>query len=78
MFFPKGSSFDEYTQEDISTMMNHINSYSRLSLGNKSPYEMMEFLYGERILQLLGMKRINPDNVTLNRSIFHKQEKVHG
>ena len=78
MFLPKGSSFDEYNQEDISTMMNHINSYSRLSLGNKSPYEMMEFLYGKRIVKLLGMERINPDEVTLDKSIFHKQENEHG
>ena len=45
---PKGTSLDPYTQEDISIMMDHINSYSRPSLGNKCPYEMMEFLYGEK------------------------------
>lgn len=48
MFLPKGTSFDEYTQKDISIMMGHINSYSRPGLGNKCPYEMMEFLYGEK------------------------------
>ena len=73
MFLPKGTSLEDYTQEDISNMMNHINSYSRPSLGNKSPYEMMEFLYGKKTVNLLGMKYIHPDDVTLNKSIFHKK-----
>lgn len=77
MFFPKGSSFDEHTQEDISNMMNHINSYSRPSLGNKTPYDMMEFLYGSEIVRCLGIKRIAPDDVTLDRSIFRKSENTH-
>ena len=77
MFLPKGTSLDEYTQEDISIMMDHINSYSRPGLGNKCPYEMMEFLYEEKIIQLLGMKRIPPDEVTLNKSVFKKKEDCH-
>lgn len=74
MFLPKGTSLEDYTQEDISLMMDHINSYSRPGLGNKCPYEMMEFLYGENIVRLLGMKRIAPDEVTLNKSVFQKKE----
>ena len=75
MFLPKGTSLDDYTQKDISIMMNHINSYSRPSLGNKCPYEMMEFLYGENIPRLLGMKRIPPEEVTLNKSVFQKENR---
>lgn len=74
MFIPKGASFDDYTQQDISLMMNHINSYSRAGLGNKSPYEMMEFLYGNKILDLLGCRPIAPDDVTLDKSIFRKED----
>ena len=77
MFIPKGTSLDTYTQDDISVMMDHINSYSRPGLGNKSPYEMMEFLYGEKVLQLLGMHRIAPDKVTLNNSVFQNKEGTH-
>ena len=74
MFIPKGTPLDDYTQEDISLMMDHINSYARASLGDKPPYEMMEFLYGKKILDLLGCRRITPDNVTLNSSIFKKEK----
>lgn len=69
-FLPKGTSLDPYTQDDIHIMMDHINSYCRESLGNKTPYEMMAFLYGEDILDLLGCQKIIPNEVTMNSSIF--------
>ena len=74
MFIPKGTPLDDYTQHDISLMMNHINSYGRASLGDKCPYEMMEFLYGKKVLELLGCHRIAADDVTLNKSIFRKED----
>lgn len=64
---------DDFSQDDISVMMNHINSYGRSSLGDKSPYEVMEFLYGPEILKLLGCIRISPDDVTLSPSVFKKE-----
>ena len=62
-----------YIQTDISLMMDHINSYGRDSLGDKSPYEMFSFLYGENILDLLGCHSIPADDVTLNKSVFKKE-----
>lgn len=72
-FIPKGRPLDIYSQDDISLMMDHINSYSRESLNNKSPYEMFRFFYGSEILDLLGCRLIPPQDVTLNRSIFKKE-----
>lgn len=72
MFIPKGSDMDRFTQADISLMMDHINSYSRKSLGDKCPYEMFEFLYGREILGLLECHRIPPQEVALDRSVFRK------
>lgn len=74
MFIPKGTSLDDYTQQDISLMMDHINSYGRASLGNKCPYEMMEFLYGKKVSELLGCHRIAADEITLDNSIFRREE----
>jgi IS30 family transposase len=31
-------------------MMNHVNSYSRPNLGDKTPYAVFASLYGEEIL----------------------------
>lgn len=73
-FIPKGNSLDMYTQDDINHMMDNINSYCRESLGNKCPYEMFSFLYGEDILQLLGCNKIAANDVTLNSSIFVNKE----
>lgn len=72
-FLPKGTDFSSLSQYDISLMMNHINSYCRPSLANKSPYEMFEFLYGSELLDLLGCYLIPPQEVTLNKSIFNKE-----
>lgn len=69
---PKGTSFDNLTQEDISTLMDHINSYSRESLGNKCPYEMFEFLYGANVLRTMGCHRIPPNEVNLTPSLLSK------
>lgn len=72
-FIPKGTDLEPYTQKDISLMMDHINSYCRESLGNKSPYDMFSFMYGEKILDLLECHRIPPQEVTLNKSVFRKE-----
>lgn len=73
MFIPKGTDIGLYNQAQINLMMDHINSYCRESLGNRSPYEMFAFLYGQKVLDLLGCHRISPQSVTLNKSIFHKE-----
>lgn len=67
---PKGCSFDSLTQKDISLLMDHINSYSRESLGNRCPYEMSSFLYGQGPLDALGCHRIPPDRVELTPSLL--------
>lgn len=76
MFIPKGTSLDAFTQSDISLMVDHINSYGRPGLGNKSPYEMMAFLYGEGLLKLLGCHQVCRDDVTLSPAIFKKGGKT--
>lgn len=69
---PKGTSLDHLTQEDITLLMNHVNSYSRESLGNKCPYEMFAFLYGEDVLHALGCHKVPPNNVNLTPSLLNR------
>lgn len=47
---PKETSIDDLTQTDVFKMMNHINSYKRKKLNNRSPYETFSFLHGEEVL----------------------------
>lgn len=73
-FIPKGTSMDGLTQAQISRMMDNINSYCRLSLGNKSPYDMMTFLYGQKLLNALGTFKIPPNEVIMNPSLFQMED----
>jgi len=67
---PKGNSFDHLTQEQVSCMMNHINSYHRANLGNHSPYEMFRLFYGQHILDALGAELISPNDITLRPELL--------
>lgn len=67
---PKGTSFDGLTQEDIDLMMDHINSYSRASLGDRTPYEMFSLLHGEGVLKTLGAGLIPPNEIILLPSLL--------
>lgn len=69
---PKGGDLGNYTQQQISLMMSHINSYARPNLGNKSPYDVFAFQYGEEILKTFGLKKIPPDEIILTPKVFDK------
>lgn len=70
---PKGKDLGHYTQAQISLMMSHINSYARLKLGNKSPYDVFAFQYGERILDVFGLKKIPADEIILTPKVFESK-----
>lgn len=67
---PKGQSFDGFSQEDISLMMNHINSYRREGLNDRSPYDVFSYLFGEYVLNKLGVKHVPPDSIVLRPSLL--------
>ena len=69
---PKGSSLDELTQKDISLMMNHINSYKRKKLNNRTPYEAFSFYYGEEVLNKFGCIPVAAENVILKPRLLKK------
>lgn len=69
---PKGTSFDKLTQTDIDHMMNHINSYRRAKLGNKTPYEAFIFYYGKEPLEKLGYSQIDPSCVVMTPKLFKR------
>ena len=69
---PKGSSFDELTQQDITLMMNHINSYRRRKLNGKSPYEAFCFYYGEDLAERLGCQEVAAKDINLTARLLKK------
>jgi IS30 family transposase len=68
--FPKGMSFDRFTQSDIAIALSHVNSYSRPTLADKSPYDLFAFAYGDTILGELGIRRIHANDIVLRTSLF--------
>jgi IS30 family transposase len=67
---PKGTSFDSLTQGDIQRMLNHVNSYKRKKLNNKSPHETFAFLHGEEILRKLSAELISPQDIVLKPELL--------
>ncbi len=68
----KRISFDDLTQEEINRMMNHINSYKRKKLNNRSPYETFSFYHGEEIMRKLGCEPVAPGDILLIPSLLKK------
>lgn len=69
---PKHTDLGQYNQEKINLMMDHINSYGRPELGDKSPYEMFEFYYGMEILDILGVHKIPANEIVLKPELLHE------
>lgn len=69
---PKGTSFDDLTQNDINLIMSHINSYKRKKLNNVSPLTMFSTIYGKETVDKLGIQEIEPNSVSLSKNILNK------
>lgn len=69
---PKGTSMNHLTQDDINLMMNHINSYKRKKLNNRSPYETFSFYHGEEVLHKLGCSPIAASDIMLKPALLKK------
>lgn len=66
---PKGTSFDNLTQDDISLLMDNINSTCRDSLNGKSPYDLTPHT---NFLNNLNLHKISPSKVNLSKNLLKK------
>ena len=67
---PKGTSFDNLTQEDIDLIMSHINSYKRKKLNNVSPLTLFSTIYGKDTVDKLNIREINSNDINLTSNIL--------
>jgi len=67
---PKGTTMNGLSQEDISLMMCHVNSYTRKALGKKTPFEVFTNLYGIKTAELLGIRLIPPKEINLTPNLL--------
>lgn len=66
----KGKSFDNLTQEDVTKMVNHINSSARESLNGRTPFELASLLIDSAVIDALGLLKIDHDSVILHPKLL--------
>lgn len=74
-YIEKGIDFDNYSDEDILLMINHINNVKRKSLDNQTPYELLSKKIGEENIKKLGIYYIVPKDIILKPSLFKNNNK---
>ena len=67
---PKGTFFDNLTQEDINLVCSHVNSVKRAALNGKSAYEFFVFTYGEEVSKLLGISKMPAEDVCQSSTLL--------
>lgn len=67
---PKGESFDSVSEEQVLLVMNHINSYGRGNLNDKSPHEVFSLFYGQTVLDRPGAVLISPNKIILTPNLL--------
>lgn len=67
---PKGITFDNLKQKDVTNMMNHINNVKRKSLDYQTPYQIFNEKYGDEICESLHLKFIPKNEVNLSYKIL--------
>ncbi len=71
---PKGQDWSNLTQDKVNLMFSHINSTPRESLGDKTPYEILTFIYGKKLADKLNIQEIAKDEVTTTPRLFKKNK----
>jgi len=69
---PKGATFDNISQTDITLLTNHINSTPRDSLTGCTPFELVRMLVGKDVIGAFDLEAVSSDDVTLKPSLLKK------
>lgn len=69
---PKGKSFKNYTQDDMTLIANHINSTIRPGLKHRSPYELVETEEMKKLLEKLNMSPVAADEICLSPKLLRR------
>ena len=73
---PNSYPLDSLTQDKVDLMFSHINSTPRLSLEDKSPYEVFCFFYGKEAAKRLNISEIQRDDVVLKPRLIFSGRKT--
>lgn len=67
---PKGSSFDNFTQEMVNLIFSHVNAVKRKIFNEKSAYDLFCFSYSEALADSLGISFIHPTQVVQSPALL--------
>ena len=67
---PKGKPMTTLTQDKVTLMMNHINSYPRKKWNDRSPIDVFTNIYGKEIAEKLGLEKIPSQRVLLRPDLM--------
>ncbi len=70
---PKGTSFDSLTQDDVTLMINHINSLARESLNWVTPFDLAKLFIGKNTLKKLNFAKVPADEIQLTKTLLKKK-----
>lgn len=69
---PKGTSFDDFTQETVDLIFSHVNGVKRRQFNGKSAYDMIAFTYSPDMARALGVFFVDPKEVIQNPNLLKK------
>ena len=72
---PKGTSLLSYTQEEITLMFNHINSYRRNSRYGACSYELSREYLSADFFELLGLYTVRDTEVRLTPDLIREYRR---
>ena len=67
---PKGSSFDNLTQDKCDLIMNNINNTKRESLNNNSPFDLSLLLFPNNFFDKFNLIKIEDNYVNLSSKLI--------
>ena len=74
-FIEKGKTFDDFTQDDINIMLNHINSVKRESLAGVNPYTLMKDFLPKELVDLFDICEISQKDIILSKKLFDYKKR---
>ena len=70
---PKGTSFKELTKAQVTLATNHVNSVARELFDNKTPFEIFIGENEKKLLDILDLAPIPPDEVCLKPALLKRK-----
>ena len=67
---PKGKSMHNLTEEKVRLMACHINSLARDGLNGLTPFDAAKDRINKKVLYLLGLRKVSPDQVILKPTLL--------